>query len=39
MTPEEMEKVGIILLLFHGVIIMAEVYLLYQSHIQEAARA
>ena len=32
LTDAEIEKFGIYLLLFHGVIIMAEVYLLYEGH-------
>lgn len=32
MTDAEIERLGITLLLFHGVIIMAEVYLLWESH-------
>lgn len=32
LTDKEIEKYGIILLLFHGVIIMAEVYLLWEGH-------
>ena len=34
LTDEQIEKIGIVLLLFHGVIIMAEVYLLWESHLR-----